>query len=216
MARRLARAAEAPITSALLIVNVLIWLGQISPLGYIFTNQFFFAPVLAIVEPWRMLTAGFVHDWSGPMHILFNSYAIWLFGRALEPMLGPLRFLVLYITSIIGGSVAVLWLSDPQMPVVGASGGLFGLMAAYFVVIRTLGGNGSQIFILIAINFALGFVVSGISWQGHLGGMVAGLVIAAIYAATRKPNQKIAQFVGLASFWFVLVVLTQWKVSMWL
>lgn len=216
MARRLARAAEAPITSALLIVNVLIWLGQISPLGYIFTNQFFFAPVLAIVEPWRMLTAGFVHDWSGPMHILFNSYAIWLFGRALEPMLGPLRFLVLYITSIIGGSVAVLWLSDPQMPVVGASGGLFGLMAAYFVVIRTLGGNGSQIFILIAINFALGFVVSGISWQGHLGGMVAGLVIAAIYAATRKPNQKIAQFVGLAGFWFTLVVLTQWKVSMWL
>lgn len=216
MARRPARAAEAPITSALLIVNVLIWLGQISPLGYIFTNQFFFAPVLAIVEPWRMLTAGFVHDWSGPMHILFNSYAIWLFGRALEPMLGPLRFLVLYITSIIGGSVAVLWLSDPQMPVVGASGGLFGLMAAYFVVIRTLGGNGSQIFILIAINFALGFVVSGISWQGHLGGMVAGLVIAAIYAATRKPNQKIAQFVGLAGFWFVLVVLTQWKVSMWL
>ena len=216
MARRLARAAEAPITSALLIVNVLIWLGQISPLGYIFTNQFFFAPVLAIVEPWRMLTAGFVHDWAGPMHILFNSYAIWLFGRALEPMLGPLRFLVLYITSIIGGSVAVLWLSDPQMPVVGASGGLFGLMAAYFVVIRTLGGNGSQIFILIAINFALGFVVSGISWQGHLGGMVAGLVIAAIYAATRKPNQKIAQFVGLAGFWFVLVVLTQWKVSMWL
>jgi len=216
VARRLARAAEAPITSALLIVNVLIWLGQISPLGYIFTNQFFFAPVLAIVEPWRMLTAGFVHDWSGPMHILFNSYAIWLFGRALEPMLGPLRFLVLYITSIIGGSVAVLWLSDPQMPVVGASGGLFGLMAAYFVVIRTLGGNGSQIFILIAINFALGFVVSGISWQGHLGGMVAGLVIAGIYAATRKPNQKIAQFVGLAGFWFVLVVLTQWKVSLWL
>lgn len=216
MARRLARAAEAPITSALLIVNVLIWLGQISPLGYIFTNQFFFAPVLAIVEPWRMLTAGFVHDWSGPMHILFNSYAIWLFGRALEPMLGPLRFLFLYITSIIGGSVAVLWLSDPQVPVVGASGALFGLMAAYFVVIRTLGGNGSQIFILIAINFALGFVVSGISWQGHLGGMVTGLVIAGVYASTRRPNQKIGQFVLLVGVWFVLVVLTHWKVSMWL
>jgi membrane associated rhomboid family serine protease len=216
VARRLARAAEAPITSALLIVNVLIWLGQISPLGYIFTNQFFFAPVLAIVEPLRMLTAGFVHDWSGPMHILFNSYAIWLFGRALEPMLGPLRFLFLYITSIIGGSVAVLWLSDPQVPVVGASGALFGLMAAYFVVIRTLGGNGSQIFILIAINFALGFVVSGISWQGHLGGMVTGLVIAGVYASTRRPNQKIGQFVLLVGVWFVLVVLTQWKVSMWL
>jgi membrane associated rhomboid family serine protease len=216
VARRLARAAEAPITSALLIVNVLIWLGQISPLGFLFTNRFFFAPVLVSVEPWRMLTAGFVHDWSGPMHILLNSYAIWLFGRALEPMLGPLRFLILYITSIIGGSVAVLWLSDPQMPVVGASGALFGLMAAYFIVIRTLGGNGSQIFILIAINFALGFVVSGISWQGHLGGMLTGLVVAGVYAATRKPSQKIAQLLGLAGVWFVLVVITQWKVSMWL
>ena len=215
MARRLARAAEAPITSALLIVNVLIWLGQISPLGYLFTNQFFFAPLLATVEPWRMLTAGFVHDWSGPMHILFNSYAIWLFGRALEPMLGPLRFLVLYLTSIFGGSVAVLWLSDPQIPVVGASGALFGLMAAYFVVIRTLGGNATQLFILIAINFALGFIVSGISWQGHLGGMVTGLVIAGIYASTRRPNQKLLQLMGLGLVWVVLVVLTQYRVSFW-
>ena len=108
-------------------MNVLIWLGQISPLGYIFTNQFFFAPLLAAFEPWRMLTSGFVHDWSGPMHILFNSYAIWIFGRALEPMLGTFRFLALYLTSIVGGSLAVLWLSNPQTPVVGASGALFGL-----------------------------------------------------------------------------------------
>lgn len=216
MARRLARAAEAPITSAILIVNVLIWLGQISPLGYIFTNQFFFAPLLAIVEPWRMLTAGFVHDWSGPMHILFNSYAIWLFGRALEPMLGPLRFLVLYLTSIVGGSLAVLWLSDPQVPVVGASGGLFGLMAAYFIVIRTLGGNATQLLILIAINFGLGFVVSGISWQGHLGGMVTGLVVAGIYAATRKPNQKLLQLIGVGGVWATIVVLTNLRVSFWL
>ena len=216
MARRLARAAEAPITSALLIVNILIWLGQISPLGYLFTNQFFFAPVLAIVEPWRMLTAGFVHDWSGPMHILFNSYAIWIFGRQLEPMLGPLRFLFLYLTSIVGGSVAVLWLSNPQIPTVGASGALFGLMAAYFVVIRSLGGNASQLFILIAINFALGFIVSGISWQGHLGGMLTGFVIAGIFAATRRPNQKLTQLVGLGLIWVVIVFLTQFRVNMWI
>ena len=216
MARRLARAAEAPITSALLIFNVLIWLGQISPFGFFFTNHFFFAPVLAIVEPWRMLTAGFVHDWSGPMHILFNSYAIWIFGRQLEPMLGAMRFLFLYLTSIVGGSVAVLWLSNPQIPTVGASGALFGLMAAYFVVIRTLGGNASQLFILIAINFALGFIVSGISWQGHLGGMVTGFVIAGIYAATRRPNQRIVQIVGLSVVWAAIIFLTQLRVSLWL
>ena len=215
MANRLARAARAPITSALLIVNVLIWLGQISPLGYLFTNQFFFAPVLAAFEPWRMLTAGFVHDWSGPMHILFNSYAIWIFGRALEPLLGTVRFLVLYLTSIVGGSLAVMWLSDPQIPVVGASGALFGLMGAYFVVIRSLGGNASQIFILVGINFALGLFVPGISWEGHLGGLVTGLVIAGIYAATRKPNQKLLQAVGLIIVWGALYLLTQLRIGMW-
>ena len=215
MANRLARAARAPITSALLIVNVLIWLGQISPLGYLFTNQFFFAPVLAAFEPWRMLTAGFVHDWSGPMHILFNSYAIWIFGRALEPMLGTVRFLVLYLTSIVGGSLAVMWLSDPQIPVVGASGALFGLMGAYFVVIRSLGGNASQIFILVGINFALGLFVPGISWEGHLGGLVTGLIIAGIYAATRKPNQKLLQAVGLILVWGAIYLLTQLRIGMW-
>ena len=215
MANRLARAARAPITSALLIVNVLIWLGQISPLGYLFTNQFFFAPLLAAIEPWRMLTAGFVHDWSGPMHILFNSYAIWIFGRALEPLLGTLRFLLLYLTSIVGGSLAVMWLSDPQIPVVGASGALFGLMGAYFVVIRSLGGNASQIFILVGIHFALGLFVPGISWEGHLGGLVTGLVIAGIYAATRKPNQKLLQAAGIAAVWGAIYLLTQLRIGMW-
>jgi membrane associated rhomboid family serine protease len=215
VANRLARAARAPITSALLIVNVLIWLGQISPLGYLFTNQFFFAPVLAAFEPWRMLSAGFVHDWSGPMHILFNSYAIWIFGRALEPLLGTVRFLVLYLTSIVGGSLAVMWLSDPQIPVVGASGALFGLMGAYFVVIRSLGGNASQIFILVGINFALGLFVPGISWEGHLGGLVTGLVIAGIYAATRKPKQKLLQAAGLAVVWAAIYLLTQLRIGMW-
>ena len=216
MAFRLRRSQQAPITSALLILNVLVWLGQISPFGQAITYEFFFAPVLAISEPWRMLTAGFVHDWSGPLHILFNSYAIWIFGRQLEPMLGPLRFLVLYLTSIVGGSVAVMWLSDPVVPVVGASGALFGLMAAFFVIIRATGGNASQLFGLIAVNFALGFFVSGISWEGHLGGMVTGLAIAFIYARTRRPNQLVAQILGIGLVWGAIAALTLWKIEMWL
>ena len=103
-----------------------------------------------------MLTSGFVHDWNSPWHILLNSYAIWIFGQQLEPMLGKLRFLALYLISIFGGSVAVLLLSNPQTPVVGASGALFGLMGAFFVVIRSIGGNPTQIFLLIAINCSMG------------------------------------------------------------
>ena len=210
MARRLARAAEAPITSALLIVNVLIWLGQISPFGYFFTNQFFFAPVLAIVEPWRMLTAGFVHDWSGPMHILFNSYAIWIFGRQLEPMLGALRFLFLHLTSIVGGSVAVLWLSNPQIPTVGASGALFGLMAAYFVVLRAVGQNSRGLMGLIAINLAFGFLMPGVSWQAHLGGLLAGGALTAVYA---QGKSKRAQLVGAIAVALIFVALTWYRMQ---
>lgn len=214
MAFRLRRGSIAPVTSALLIINVLVWLGQISPIGLDITYEFFFAPLLAMSEPWRMLSAGFVHDWTGPLHILFNSYAIWIFGRQLEPMLGPLRFLILYLTSILGGSVAVLWLSDPVVPVVGASGALFGLMAAFFVMIRATGGNASQLFGLIAINFALGFFVSGISWEGHLGGMVAGFLIAVVYARTRRPNQLFLQLVGIALVWAAIVGLTIWRIDL--
>ena len=216
MAFRLRRSQQAaPVTLALLVINVVVWLGQISPFGQAITYEFFFAPLLAASEPWRMLSAGFVHDWSGPLHILFKSYAIWIFGRQLEPMLGPLRFLVLYLTSVIGGSVAVLWLSDPTVPVVGASGALFGLMGAFFIIIRAVGGNASQLFGLIAINFALGFFVSGISWQGHLGGLITGLIIAGIYAATRMPKALPLQVVGVFGVWAALWFATQLRIDMW-
>ena len=216
MAFRLRRSQQAaPVTLALLVINVVVWLGQISPFGQAITYEFFFAPLLAASEPWRMLSAGFVHDWSGPLHILFNSYAIWIFGRQLEPMLGPLRFLVLYLTSVIGGSVAVLWLSDPTVPVVGASGALFGLMGAFFIIIRAVGGNASQLFGLIAINFALGFFVSGISWQGHLGGLITGVIIASIYAATRRPKALPLQVAGVFGVWAALWFATQLRIDMW-
>jgi membrane associated rhomboid family serine protease len=193
---------QVPITSGLLLLNVVIWLGQISPVGYLFTNQMFFAPLFAPFEPWRMLTAGFVHDW--------------IFGRILEPLLGPVRFLVMYLTSIIGGSVAVMWLSDPQVPVVGASGALFGLMGAYFIVVRSTGGNSTQIFTLIAINFGLGFFVSGISWEGHLGGLVTGLAIAGIYSQTRQSEKRVQQIFGVFLVWGVLYGLTMLKISSWM
>ncbi len=162
-----------------------------------------------------MLTAGFVHDWSSPWHILLNSYAIWIFGRQLEPMVGKTRFLVLYLTSIIGGSVAVLWLSDPQTPVVGASGALFGLMGAYFIIIKTMGGNSSVIFGLIAVNLVMGFFVSGISWEGHLGGLITGLAIALIYSRTRNPSQKAMQLFSLTALWGALALLTVLRINQW-
>jgi membrane associated rhomboid family serine protease len=89
-------------------------------------------------------------------------------------------------------------------------------MGAFFVIIRTMGGNTTQIFLLIAINFSMGLFVSGISWEGHLGGLVTGLAIAGVYANTRNKNQRLAQFVGVILVGAALVVLTLWRIQAWI
>ena len=165
-------------------INLVIWLLQVIP-GSTLTTTLLYAPLLTVIEPWRMLSAGFVHSPDSFWHILLNAYSIYIFGRVIEPMLGPVRFLVLYLVSIFGGSAMVLWLSDPVIPVVGASGAFFGLMGAYLIMLRAIGDNSGLLVGLIAVNLAFGFIVPGISWQGHLGGLLAGMAITGVYARTR-------------------------------
>jgi membrane associated rhomboid family serine protease len=165
-------------------INLVIWLLQVIP-GSTLTSTLFYAPLLTVIEPWRMITAGFVHSPDNFWHILLNIYSIYIFGRVIEPMLGPIRFLVLYLVSIFGGSAMVLWLGEPVVPVVGASGAFFGLMGAYLIMLRAIGDNSGLLVGLIAVNLAFGFLVPGISWQGHLGGLLAGIAVTAVYARTR-------------------------------
>jgi membrane associated rhomboid family serine protease len=165
-------------------INLVIWLLQVIP-GSTVTSTLFYAPLLTVIEPWRMITAGFVHSPDSFWHILLNVYSIYIFGRVIEPMLGPVRFLVLYLVSIFGGSAMVLWLGEPVVPVVGASGAFFGLMGAYLIMLRAIGDNSGLLVGLIAVNLAFGFLVPGISWQGHLGGLLAGMAVTAVYARTR-------------------------------
>jgi membrane associated rhomboid family serine protease len=165
-------------------INLVIWLLQVIP-GSTLTSTLFYAPLLTVIEPWRMITAGFVHSPDSVWHILLNAYSIYIFGRVIEPMLGPVRFLVLYLVSIFGGSAMVLWLGEPVVPVVGASGAFFGLMGAYLIMLRAIGDNSGLLVGLIAVNLAFGFLVPGISWQGHLGGLLAGMAVTAVYARTR-------------------------------
>jgi membrane associated rhomboid family serine protease len=172
------------VTVSLIMINLVIWLLQVIP-GSIVTTTMFYAPLLTVLEPWRMLTAGFVHSPDSLWHILINIYSIYIFGRIIEPMLGPSRFLALYLISIFGGSAAVLWLSEPVVPVVGASGAFFGLMGAYLIMLRAIGDKSGLLVGLIAVNLAFGFIVPGISWQGHLGGLLAGMAVTAVYARTR-------------------------------
>ncbi len=177
-----------------------------------FTQQLWYAGLYTsplAFEPWRMLTAAFLHSTGSFLHIAFNLYALWFMGQALEPLLGRLRFVVLYLLAAFGGSVAVLLLSSPMQPVVGASGAVFGLFGAMLVIQRRRGGDVRQLVVLIAINGVLGFVIPNISWQAHLGGLLVGGAAAAILAyAPQRKNRSQIQWLGLAGLGVILLVLT--------
>jgi membrane associated rhomboid family serine protease len=128
-------------------------------------------------EYWRLITSGFLH--AGLLHIGFNMYLLYILGGLLEPAIGRVRFLLLYLTSLLGGSFGAL-LASPHTLTVGASGAVFGLMGAAVVIMRARGFDpmASGIPALIAINLLFTFVFPGISIGGHIGGLAAGLAAA--------------------------------------
>ena len=159
------------------------------------------------LEPWRMLTSIVMH--GSVLHLLFNMYALYVFGQLLEQMLGRGRYLALYLVAGFGGSVAVDLLASPGQPVVGASGAIFGLMGAFFVIQRRLGGNSVQLLILVGINLVIGFIPGfNIAWQAHVGGLVTGAVIGLVFMATRNVRQKSTQIWLLAAVGAALLALT--------
>ncbi len=181
------------------------------PNGFVFQN-FAYAPFLTESEPWRMVTSAFLHS-SSIMHIAFNMYALWILGNALEPAFGRARFLAIYLVSAFAGSVGVLLLSPIDTAVVGASGAVFGLFGALFVVQKKRGGDIRQIVLLLLINAALGFIIPGISWQAHLGGLVAGALCTVALAYAPAKNRNLIQWGGMAAVALILVGLTLYKVS---
>lgn len=206
--RAFRRGGSTPVVSySILGLCIGIYLLQIVP-GSGVTAALLYFPPLTYTEPWRMITALFVHSQNSIFHILFNMYALFLFGPILEGLLGRARFLVLYLLSGLGGSVAVLLLA-PFSAVVGASGAIFGLFGAFFLIQRKLGGTSVQLFVVIALNFAIGFLPgTNISWQAHLGGVIVGALVGLIYLATRRPERKGRQITLISVLAAGLVVLT--------
>ena len=183
-----------PATSVLIAINVIVFLVEIAQgSGGLFTEQSsrfvvdfgLFGPFVEEGEWYRLLTSGFLH--ANLIHIGFNMLLLFFLGRLLEPALGTPRFLALYFASLLAGSFGALLLS-PDSLTIGASGAIFGLAGATFVIARGRGMDAlaSEIGFLIVINLVFSLSAARISLGAHLGGLVAGVVCAlAIVAGER-------------------------------
>jgi membrane associated rhomboid family serine protease len=205
------------VTLSIIAICVAVYLLQIVP-GSSVTRDYSYVPALTLYEPYRMLTAAFLHSPGLPIHIAFNMYALWITGPYLEQLLGRWRFAVLYLVSAIGGSVGMLVLADPyneswMVYGVGASGAIFGLFGAIFVLNHRLGQQTAQIVGLIVVNFLISRFVPNVAWQAHLGGLVTGVVAAAVLAYAPRPRRGLVQVLGLVAVSILLGVAVAVKVA---
>jgi membrane associated rhomboid family serine protease len=150
-------------------------------------------------EIYRVVTSGFLH--AGLLHLGFNMFALYILGTLLEPAIGTARFVGVYLVAILGGALGALAL-DPHQLTVGASGGIFGLMAAAFLVARHRGLDqvASQIGFFVVINFVITLSVPNISLGGHLGGLIGGGLAALLLTqleARRLARGKLVEAIGL-------------------
>lgn len=146
---------------------------------------------------YRLLTSAFLHEQGfngfGPAHIIFNMWALIIVGPPLERLLGRVRYLAVYLLSALGGSVFFYFVAPVNEVALGASGAIFGLFGAWFVVSRKLRVDVRAIVFLIALNLALPFVVGGIAWQAHVGGLITGGLVTAAYAYAPRNNRMLFQ-----------------------
>lgn len=174
-------------TLVIVIVSAALWLLNQVAGGYVNLYLAYDTGLLG-GQPWRIVTGLFVH--SSFFHIFFNMWAVWIFGRMLENILGTWRFVALFFLAGLGGDLAVTLLS-PQTPVVGASGAIFGLFAAFFVIQRSLGYNAVQLLVIMGLNLIVGFLPgTNISWQAHVGGIVLGFITGFVFSKTRNVRQR--------------------------
>ena len=156
----------------------------------------------------RLLTSAFLH--LSVIHIAANMLALFVIGPPLERLLGRTRFLAVYVLSALGGSVAVFAFGSPEQPVAGASGAIFGLLAACLVLARRIGLDIQWLIAVLVLNFVFTFSVPGISRLGHVGGFVVGALAALSIGGLPNRRTRVAnrlQVVGLGGVLALLAVI---------
>jgi membrane associated rhomboid family serine protease len=214
-------AASATVTWALVAINVAIFLvawvrpsivNNLEMFGYVpYSNG---GPVhgVAAGEWYRLITSAFLAPATGLsglgfMDILFNMWALVFVGPSLEGLLGRARFLAVYLISAVGGGVMYYFIAPGDARAVGASGAIFGLFGAWFVVSKRLRLDTRGVVMLIAINLAFSFFFHNIiAWQEHIGGLLTGALLTAAYAYAPRKNRAAVQVVATLVIVALIVV----------
>lgn len=206
----------APAVYALIAINVAAFLLEIATGGSFtrgggtaYFDGALYGPAIADGgEVYRIVTSGFLH--AGILHIGFNMYVLYVLGTVLEPGIGTPRFVGLYVASLLGGSFGALLL-EPDAFTVGASGAVFGVMAATFVIARHRGIEqlAQQVGFFVVLNLVISFTFSGISIGAHIGGLITGgLAALAFTKLERRPgkNTKVLEFAVLIALSAIAVI----------
>ena len=188
------RAGAPVVTYVLIAINVLTFVLQMSVKG-LQSQLVLWSPAVADGQLYRLVSSAFVH--YGAAHLLLNMWALYVVGPPLEALLGRLRFVALYALSLLGGSVLV-YLLTLNSATAGASGAVFGLFGATFVVAKRLNLDMRWVVAVIVVNLLFTFVAPAvstqrISWQGHVGGLVTGALVAAAYVYAPREHRNAIQ-----------------------
>lgn len=188
------RLGDSPATVILIAINVAAFLAEIatgsggisSANSPLIRDYGLLGAAVADDQWYRLVTAGFLH--AGLMHVAFNMIALWFLGEVLEPSIGTVRFVLIYFASLLAGSFGALVVSGDLTLTIGASGAVFGIFGATFVIAqgRGLSNVAGQIGIILGINLLLTFTISGISIGGHIGGLIGGAICGALVVAGER------------------------------
>lgn len=198
------------VTKILIGINVAVWLVHYQLSWAAYSHLYMWGPGVADGEYYRMITSVFFH--TAPWHIAMNMWSLWVLGPPLERLLGRWRFLALYLVAGLGGSALVL-LADPNAPTLGASGAIFGLLGALVVIQRKRGYELGPVLAILVVNLVATFAIPGISWEGHVGGLVAGALVAFGLAHAPQRNRSLVQAGAVLLVLGAVAVLTAFGVA---